>query len=91
MATVEMLDCRNLLVGLLRLKEALPLLYDSFGPAAALLTLVGRGENFRLLMLLEMVQCMLSASSSQENESLYEDYEPELPCTMVEVWVRTCV
>ena len=36
-------------------------------------------------MLIEMVQCMLSARSSQENESLYEDYVPELPCTMVEV------
>ena len=56
-----------------------------------MLTLVGRGKNFRLLVLFEMVQCVLSASSSQENESLYEvveiesDYEPEPPCTMVEV------
>ena len=28
---------------------------------------------------------MLSASSSEETESLYEDYVPELPCTTVEV------
>ena len=89
--------CRNLLcrfAGLLRLKEALPLLYERFGPAAALL--VGRGENIRLLVLFEMVQCVLCAEnwvpacSSQDNDSLYEeveiesDYEPEPPCSMVE-------
>ena len=92
--------CRNLLcrsAGLLRLKEALPLLYERFGPAAAMLTLVGRGENFRFWCCSSEVQCVLCAenwvpaSSSQENESLYEvvkiesDYEPEPPCTMVEV------
>ena len=57
--------------------------------------LVGRGENVRLLVF-EMVQCVLCAenwvpaSSSQDNDSLYEeveiesDYEPEPPCTVVE-------
>ena len=90
--------CRNLLcrfAGLLRLKEALPLLYERFGPAAA--KLVGRGENFRLLVLFEMVQCVLCAESwvpacsSQDNASLYEeveiesDNEPEPPCNVVEV------
>ena len=80
--------CRNLLrrlVGLQRLMEPLPLLFERFGPAVAMLTLVGRGENSRLLILFEMVQCMLSANSSQEHESLCEDCEPQLPCTMVEV------
>ena len=76
--------CRNLLcrfAGLLRLKEALPLLYERFGPAAA--KLVGRGENFRLLVLFEMVQCVLCAESwvpacsSQDNASLYEEVEIE--------------
>ena len=90
--------CRNLLchlAGLLRLKESLPLLYERSGPAAAMLTLLGRGENIRFLVLFEMVQCALCAenwvpgSSSQETVSLYEvveiesDYEPEPPCTMV--------
>ena len=88
--------CRNLLcrlAGLLRLKEALPLLC---GPAASMLTLVGRGENIRFLVLFEMVQCVLCAEnwvtgrSSQKTDSLHEvveiesDYEPESPCTMVE-------
>ena len=90
--------CRNLLcclAGLLRLKEALPLLFERFGTAAAMQ--VGRGENIRLLVLFEMVQCVLCAknwvpaSSSQDNDSLYEEVEigsycePEPPCTMVEV------
>ena len=43
MAMVEMLNLLCRLAGLLRLKEALPLLYEWFGPAAA--TLVGRGEK----------------------------------------------
>ena len=90
--------CRNLLCRfdvLLRLKQALPLLYERFGPAAA--KPVGRGENIRLLVLFELVQCVLCAenwvpaSSSQDNDSLNEEveiesvYEPEPPCTMVEV------
>ena len=90
--------CRNLLcrfAGLLRLKEALPLLFERFGPAAA--KLVGRGDNVRLLVLFEMVQCVLCAEhwvpacSSQDSASLNEeveiesDYEPQPPCTMVEV------
>ena len=72
------------------------MLYERFGPAAAMLTLVGRGENIRFLVLFEMVQCVLCAenrvpgSSSQETDSLCEvvenesDYGPEPPCTMVE-------
>ena len=90
--------CRNLLcrfAGLLRLEEALPLHYERFGPAAA--KLVGLGENLRLLVLFELVQCVscaenwVPACSIQDNASLYEeveiesDYEPEPPCTMVEV------
>ena len=69
--------CRDLLcrlAGLLRLKEALPLFYERFGPVAALLTLVGCGENIRFLVLFEMVQCML----------FQNDHESELLCTMVE-------
>ena len=38
---------------------------------------VGCGENFRLLVLFGVVQCVLSASSSQENESLYDVVEIE--------------
>ena len=37
------LPCRS--AGLLRLKEALPLLYERFGPVASMLTLVGCGEH----------------------------------------------
>ena len=69
--------CRNLLcrsAGLLRLKGPLPLLYERFGTVAAMLTLVGCGENIRFLVLFEMVQCML----------FQNDYESELLCTMVE-------
>ena len=59
--------CRNLpcrVAGLLRLKEALPLLHERFGSAAAMVTLVGRGENVRFLVLFGMVQCALCAENS---------------------------
>ena len=55
-----------LLPGLLRLKEALPLLFEWFGPAAVMLTLVGCGRTFGSWC------CPRSGSSSQESDSLYE-------------------
>ena len=52
MAMVEMLAVTGTLWS-----EALPLLYEWCGPAAAMLRPVGRGENIRFLVLFEMVQC----------------------------------
>ena len=71
--------CRNLLcrfAGLLRLKEPYP-------PAVAML--VGRGENIRLLVLFELVQCVLCAENWVPEVEIESDCEPEPPCTMVEV------
>ena len=84
------LICR--LAGLLRLKEALPLLFEWFGPAAVMLTLVGCGRTFGSWC------CPRSGSSSQESDSLYElvevesDLEPEpLRARWWIPRVRTCL